>query len=631
MTADAGFSAGPQSPPTTTARPSHSPAERLAALQERKRRVHQEYLRLDGALAARTITLDEYRFYIGKTFGGRMEHEELRLLEEEERAIRETIAASRDAPNTFRPMTALIVLFTVLVLSFGFLTLFLMPSHAPATGLATFQPSQQVPIAVNTTYLTDAAVELNVTNITGLSVSGTLENGTGEISLLVGGTSYLVWSGSAVLPSYSVSTDKESYALDEAATVTVVPADAPYTLWLTDETGTKTVVDDGFAVGVPGAYTLDALINASGNITKETTEFIVRNDTDTANDILRTENVPTLAFTDACDETCEMNTTGDANLTLSVTLSEGATLAINTVTKAVLRANAPPELVGTMPNITVHVGETAEVDLAALFADADNDTLMYDYLAVPDVDMALDGSVLSVTGVSPGSAQSIVYASDLYVITQSNLFTITITPATNTTANVTNTTENTTITTSANATGNETANVTDNGTTTTNETNTTTPTTTDTAPNTTVDCTATDPNDLPIECLYANATDYFPNQEILLTDLDRKPVARFTPIGNLLLTGRVIQQSGGSPGSRDFRIGYVDPDGNSVATIWIDSSTGDLHLRGTLHEENANLQPTPGSYSLVNKRSVFLAYADQYTGELYVRGNAIPYRTSIMG
>jgi hypothetical protein len=127
-------------------------------------------------------------------------------------------------------------------------------------------------------------------------------------------------------------------------------------------------------------------------------------------------------------------------------------------------------------------------------------------------------------------------------------------------------------------------------------------------------------------CLYQNTSKYFTDQDIILRNLDRQPVAQFTPIGNLLIGGTIIENSTAQPGSRDFRIGYVTRDGVSQTTIWIDNNNGDLHLRGTLNEANTNLNPPRGSYSVSNSRGVYLAYADQDQGDLYIRGNVIPGR-----
>ncbi len=625
MTPPASFSAGPHSPPHAAARRTLSPAERLRALDDRKRRLHEEYAKLDRALADGRITREEYRFYIAKAYGGRLEHEALRQLATEEEGIRREIERAKRTGRTKVPVMALTLL---LVIVAGMATILLSGQGQSPAAFVVVPVTQ--PAAFQ--FTAGSTAELNITNISSLRISGTLVNGSADVSIDTAEGRFLVWHGTAAPPAESVATDKESYALGETVDVMVMPADASFTLWLTDETGAKALVDDGFVPAAPGAYVLDALLNDSGNITKATTTFLVRNDTNTSKDIPREAALPSVTFRDACVDTCDLRL-GAGTITLEANVTPGGSLNVTSVMTGQNRSNAPPVQAATVPDITVAQGGNVTLDLGAYFADPDNDTLTYDYMDVPGVTMRVTGSTLTLTGVSAGTGESVIYASDLSSIAQSNLFTVTVLPAGNAT-NATNETNATgTNNGTANSTGsNATTNVTLPPDLTGNTTGVTANATANLTANATADCSATDPNDLSIDCLYQNATDYFPAQEILLENLDREPVARFTAIGNLLIGGRIYERSAGSPGPRDFRIGYVDRDGNSVATIWIDSATGDLHLRGALHEENANLKPTPGSYSLINRRSVFLAYAKQTTGDLYLRGNVIPYRfTGVSG
>ena len=605
-----------------------TPAEQLKALQERKSAIHGIFAKLDRTLAAGNISLAEYRSYVEKNFGGRLEHELLRDLEAEERAINEGVAAERERPGRRFPAVA-VGLIAVTLLFFAAVLLF--TSGPQPTGFVTFEPRSLVTTPTAFVLTQSTAIPLNVTNTTELRISGSLTGGQVDVYLSFGGTRLLVYHDDASAPQYQVMTEKESYALGESISVTVLPSEAPATLWLTNGAGEKIPVTDGFVTSTAGAYTLDALINDSGTITKETTTLIVRDDADPANDVLRQSTTPTVTFTDACAETCEMTSTGDAPLVLDVQLSVGATLSINDITVTVPRKNLPPVQIAEAPNITVAAGESATIDLSRYFTDPENDTLTFDYMNAPGASMSVSGSLLTVTGITPSSSQSIIYASDLYSIAQSNLFTITVTPSTSNTTPAGNVTPNATAENATNLT-------------TMNATNLTAPTNRTVPPvpvgagenqtanmtaSTTLDCSSPNPNERPVACLYQNVTEYFPDEEILLQNLDRVTVGRFTPIGNLIITGGVKEHSAASPGQRDYRIGYVDRDGNSIATIWIDSATGDLHLRGALHEENTNLQPPAGSYSLINRRSIFLAYGDQYAGDLYVRGNVIQYRKSI--
>ena len=321
-----------------------------------------------------------------------------------------------------------------------------------------------------------------------------------------------------------------------------------------------------------------------------------------------------------------MASTDDATLSLDVQLSPGANLTITAITAAQPRPNLPPIQLLTVPNVTIEQGQNVSLDLNTYFTDPDNDTLTYDFMNVPGVTMSVSDGILTITGVATGTQQSIVYASDLYSITQSNLFTITVTAAaTNTTPNAT---ENNT-TALSNTSENSTANVTNE----TNETATppvgTTENQTNSTANTTLDCSNPDPNQRPLACLQENASTYFNDSDKYWENLDRSPVAKFNALGNMLITGEVIEHAAGAPGQGDFALGYNDADGNFVATIWIDAQ-GNLHLKGTLHEEQLQLNPSAGSYSLITRRSLYIMYADTTTGDLYLRGNLIPGRRSIV-
>ena len=80
------------------------------------------------------------------------------------------------------------------------------------------------------------------------------------------------------------------------------------------------------------------------------------------------------------------------------------------------KANTPPEAVGTLPPLTMTVGEPARpVDVAAAFRDADGDPLTYQATSsVPDVaSVAASGSTLMVRPVATGAATISVTATDV--------------------------------------------------------------------------------------------------------------------------------------------------------------------------------------------------------------------------
>jgi hypothetical protein len=527
------------------------------------------------------------------------------------------------------------------------------------SGMAIFDQQDELPATLMLDHSEN--VTLNITNTTTLAITGTLTNGSAQVYLRSADGRRLVYAADT-LAGYRVIADKTSYALNETVRISVEPAGTDYTLYLVTPTA-REPIDANYTTSVPGDFAIDALINASGTIAKASTSFAVREDADPANDVMR-DSATSISFAKSCAETCVMDPTGDAALVLEIELSGGAQLAITNITASRQQENHAPALARNIPDVLIRPGATVAINLSGYFSDADGDQLSYNYMSAPETTMSIEGSILSITGISPGSNQSMVYASDGATLVVSNLFTVTVEnaqgAAPNSTAgdnlsqnmtsaqNATAGPQNATAGTALNATLNQTAqngtiqnrtaqddtvqNATAAGDLTQNATggvpqeNATDANATAPQSDGVLDCSSDDPNKRPAACLYQNTNEYFPDDEIFLQDLDRQNVARFTQIGNLLLKGRVVEHSTAVAGPRDFRIGYVDRDGNSIATIWIDSATGDLHLRGALIEENANLMPPPGSYSLMNKRDIFLAYADQQQGDLVVRGNVIPYK-----
>ncbi|MBR9693091.1 hypothetical protein GOV07_04140 [Candidatus Woesearchaeota archaeon] len=597
------FSAGSQSPPQTMRARQPSPAERLRQLDELKHEVHADFARLDKSLADETILLSDYRDHIHKFYRGLNEREVIDRVHKEERKIRRGIEHAQREPHHV-PMAAVVLV----LVAIGMFSVFLF-NPGGFTGYSTL-PIEPVDLSVDELFTESTTYELNFTNISSLRASGILTDGTGELWLLSGEERLLLWQGEAT-DVYSVTTDKESYALGGEISVTVTPADSSYTLWLTDAAGDKTVVQETFDIVIPGDYVLDALINDSGNITKTSTSFIIRNDTNTSNDILRALTLATTEFSNACVDTCELIVSGP--LSLEVVLSEGATLDLVEVVTDMPRENSAPLQLQTIPNFEVDEGGIVSTDLNQYFEDSDGDAITYDFMNAVGVDISIDGSVMTLTGVSAGVTQSLIYASDLYELMQSDPFTITV-----------NAVEETNITPVNDS------NQINNSNTTPPDTNTTNITIVSPIEpfNTTLNCTNPDPNLRPLGCLELESAKYFQDQTIYISDGKRRPLARLTPIGNLLLTGTVHPNAAFNADIDDYVIGYEDDFGRFVVTVWF-SGDGDLYLKGNLYEENANAVPPPGSYALRNRKGVTLAWAMQHSGDLYVRGNVIPYRLTI--
>lgn len=443
-----------------------------------------------------------------------------------------------------------------------------------------------------------ALIPLNITETTLLRLTGLLENGSANASLLVDDEERLVYAGAAT-QGYGVTTDKEEYALNETITVGVRPEKVNYTLWLSGESGEKRLVSESFALEEPGEYTLDALIDDKGEAIKESTAFTVLNSSNATGE-QREAAGASLLLEEECVETCLMNSTGKSSLLLEISLSEGARLTIDYLTITQPRENQAPVQVAELPDLELEAGEEATLDLDAYFTDPDNESLTYDYMNAAGVAMSVEDEELTITGLSPGESESLIYAADLATLIESNTFTITVTPAEE----------------ASEPPGEE---------------NESAPQANATIPeNETTElprglCNHPDPNKRPIECLQ-DEEQYFLPQEVVIEDGGRKIVGKLTPIGNLLIAGEVHEESAFTPRPGDYQVSRELLSGERVATIWFESATGDLWLNGRLYEANNNLEPPRGAYVLKNKRGIILAWADVNTGDLHVRGNIITGR-----
>ena len=92
-------------------------------------------------------------------------------------------------------------------------------------------------------------------------------------------------------------------------------------------------------------------------------------------------------------------------------------------------ANRAPVTVGTLPDRTVEMGATLDVDVSQAFADADGDTLSYGARSSSSSVAALgvSGSLVTVTAVSAGTATVTVTATDPGGLRAAQSFTVTVT------------------------------------------------------------------------------------------------------------------------------------------------------------------------------------------------------------
>ena len=119
---------------------------------------------------------------------------------------------------------------------------------------------------------------------------------------------------------------------------------------------------------------------------------------------------------------------GSATVTVTAT-DPGGLSATQTFMVTVTAGNRAPEAAETIPDQNVGVGAEAMVDVSGAFTDPDDDALTYtaesDATGVATVDVS--GSVVTVTGVAPGSAAVTVTATDPGDLSVTQTFMVTVT------------------------------------------------------------------------------------------------------------------------------------------------------------------------------------------------------------
>jgi hypothetical protein len=307
--------------------------------------------------------------------------------------------------------------------------------------------------------------------------------------------------------------------------------------------------------------------------------------------------------------------------TLRITTTGTARVQLTSVDVATTTPNRPPVLAIAFTPISIE--NTTTVNLSDHFLDPDGDPLYYTVGSSDLVNASVTGTMLSLTPAAAGNGTLTVYASDLHDLVPSSIALavqlppVEAIPTATTPSNAPNASDeavvNTTIADNSETTlaPNSTAGAPENA----------------TASNTTgLDCTNTNPNLRPLECLQAQADRYFTEPDKYWENNNRDRVARINALGNLVIKGTIHQGTSTVPSPGDFVLGTTDENGALVPTIWVSTSTGDLYLRGRLHEEVINMNPTPGMYSIVTRRSIYLLLADTNNGDLYLRGDLIAGR-----
>jgi hypothetical protein len=426
---------------------------------------------------------------------------------------------------------------------------------------------------VGITYLDDATLPLELNGITRFNVSGSFTgDGYSTIALLIDGTQYNITEYNTPVRTDHASLPKYYFTVND--TVSYIASNVSSAYLISDQ---AVLVDNSSINNLPpGKYQLKLIIN----------------DTELVQEVLAFEVVDAMPFVafNTCGELCTANLSGNA--TLQIITEGNVTVQIDDISMS-NGGNSAPQLSVPFPDMQAQ--GNISIDLRTAFADPDGDTLYFDSSDHAELTESIKDGILTISGPA-GTYTLIVYASDLAEITPSNIFTITISDAVAPDPAA-------------------------------NSTSPSLPVSTPVAPVT--DCDEPDPNLRPLSCIQGENSTYFKPEDILLENKNAIAVGQLTPVGNLLIKGGLIEQSNGTAAAKDYQMGFVDNEGDFVATVWIDSATGDLHLRGHLTEANGNIPIAEGYSAIANKRGIVLALIDRETGDMIVRGNIVPYRRTL--
>jgi hypothetical protein len=619
-------------------------------LETHKQRIHATFSKADAALHNGRISEAERNALLTSYYGTSDERTAVAAIERELEYQR--LSTGHDGINK---ATLLIIGFSLFVATL-FVTLFF--TTGGITGAVVREHE------VNTTYFTNATVQLELNAATRVNITGTAQ-GDGEviITLVENGERHAMYSWHRGVQTQHASIPRSRYVQGEPVTFTATAVSSAYLM-----TGSQAIPLDLGSTTLEnlsvGEYTIKLIINDTSSTNAN------RTGADEENASLSQEALsfsvvapgtpaPAESF-NTCGSLCDANITANATLEISITGNTTAWIGEIIISTS---GNRAPQLIHTIPDMT---GEgSVRLDVSSAFSDPDGDQLYFDSSRHEEMAESLQNGIFTVSG-APGTYTYIIYASDLHELAPSNIFSITILAPNDTATGIAqnatagaNASENTTNSSAASASaqsGNNPAlsnmtSITANNTNiTTNAANATTSTVAgsaaaqnltyngtqqgdSTAPQdnsgAAEDCSSPDPNLRPLSCIQGNDSTYFKPEIIMLENKNAVAVGQLTPVGNLLIRGGLVEGSAGQPAAGDYALGYTNENGDFIATVWIDTASGDLHLAGHLTEANGNIHVEEGWSAVANRRGIVLALINRQTGDLVVRGNLIPYRRSL--
>lgn len=624
--------------------------EEIRKLEESREDIIGFTTELDKKLLKEEIDGIEYHILLNERLDGRDKHDILAYLESKiSHHKKESEHKWHKSRTSVIFGAVVIVIMIVAMLSVGNIDL------GSPTGLVIGPSEVTEAIVYDRVYeaYTETGLELN--DLTSLRISGVLEGTRAVVKLrLEDGTEYIIAdiqkpeadnliTGMAVAEEpveeepiditenisseYSLTTDKVEYELGETVYVILKPDTENKSLYIefgeeihkiegdtyvTENLGEHNAIalvvlpddilrlENGFTVIEAVEEIVIESVNETNTTEPEVNETINESEPEINETVNETDNNTAnasdeigYAFENLCLETCTLS--GISNPVLIVELEEGAKLTITDLIITQTAENKAPEQAKAIPNIAVAPGEVISINLNEYFVEPDEDEVFYDINEITEINAVIEGNVLTISSDNFGAYTAFIYATDGDKLTTSNTFTISVDEV----GGGVITPSNETI---------ETPEV---------------------IPTTLIDpCSHPNPNMRPIECMEGLEEEYFKDQSLYLRNLDRVKIARITAFGNLVIKGVLVENAIGSPGPRDFRISYALADGETeVTTAWIDSETGDLHLKGNLFEEQFTLLPgNQDTFMIQNRKGTNLGYFERKTGNLYLRGNLLQGR-----
>jgi hypothetical protein len=579
-----------------------STSEQIKNLEAQKESIIKESAELDLKLQNNEVEHRDYEEKMATLLSGKGKEEALAAIDLRLIELMELQKAERQRKNNLMitvGSTALLVL-VLAVISFTFLKPGGLTGYVVAD-----QPVEQVH-EFNQEYLTSSDTTLSYERLKGLKITGSIEGPGAVVRLKTATREYLVanLTGTSA-KTFTLTTDRKSYSVGESVIITINPEIATKSVYVQKGENNTLLNETTFLPIEEGEYTIVAIITTENDILRLSLNFTVQNESqdNTTNEVVSaTENMNENTFSDLCQESCLLQEE-ENNPTISVELLEGSKLTISDLLTIEMQTPTQPVQVKTFADTNLNIGESKSYVLDEYFSNPSGGNLSYDVSQVQGVTAIVSTNILTLTGEVNGEYSAHVYATDGNSMLTGNDFKITVGSEVQ---NQTNKTE-----TSPTPETNETTN------TTINQTITSAPT----GP----DCNDPNPNNRPLSCIEGSEDEYFTPKIIYLENIDKAPVARVTTFGNLVIQGNLVQNSQSSPSSSDFRVSRSTPESESETTVaWINSQTGDLHLKGSLYEEQIDLvPPNTDAFLVQNRKGTTLGYFDKASGNLYLRGNLI--------